>query len=113
MGDFHLGIDEEGGKSFLPIGEEENAPTLPGELCYYDEEGAVCRCFNWRDGQRTELTDDSRNAILVIECVDGARLPELHAALDEFADLMRRFLGAEVAAKGIVTKDNPEMTIVE
>ena len=69
VGDFHLGIDEEGGKSFLPIGEEENAPTLPGELCYYDEEGAVCRCFNWRDGQRTELTDDSRNAILVIECV--------------------------------------------
>lgn len=113
VGDFHLGIDEEGGKSFLPIGEEENAPTLPGELCYYDEEGAVCRCFNWRDGQRTELTDDSRNAILVIECVDGARLAELHAALDEFADLMRRFLGAEVAAKGIVTKDNPEMTIVE
>ena len=41
VGDFHLGIDEEGGKSFLPIGEEENAPTLPGELCYYDEEGAV------------------------------------------------------------------------
>lgn len=67
VGDFHLGIDEEGGKSFLPIGEEENAPTLPGELCYYDEEGAVCRCFNWRDGQRTELTDDSRNAILVID----------------------------------------------
>lgn len=26
VGDFHLGIDEEGGKSFLPIGEEENAP---------------------------------------------------------------------------------------
>lgn len=49
----------------------------------------------------------------MIECVDGARLPELHAALDEFADLMRRFLGAEVAAKGIVTKNNPEMTIVE
>ena len=43
VGDFHLGIDEEGGKSFLPIGEEENAPTLPGELCYYDEEGAAYR----------------------------------------------------------------------
>ena len=26
VGDFHLGIEEEGGKSFLPIGEEENAP---------------------------------------------------------------------------------------
>lgn len=26
VGDFYLGIDEEGGKPFLPIGEEENAP---------------------------------------------------------------------------------------
>ena len=69
VGDFHLGIDEEGGKPFLPIGEEENAPTLPGELCYYDEKGAICRCFNWRDGQRTALTDDSRNALC--RAIDG------------------------------------------
>ena len=112
-GDFRLGIDAEGGKPFLPIGEDEQAPTLPGELCYYDNAGAICRCFNWRDGQRTELADDSRNAILVMECVDGARLSDLHAALDEFAELMQRHMGAEIVAKQLITKDNPEMVIAE
>ena len=112
VGDFRLGVDEEGGKDFLPIGEDEPVPTLPGELCYYDEAGAICRCWNWRDGQRTELTDDSRNAILVMECVDPEREDDLRAALDEFASLMERYLHAEVTVKDIVTRDNPEVTIV-
>ena len=112
VGDFRLGVDAEGGKDFLPIGEDEPAPTLPGELCYYDDAGAICRCWNWRDGQRTELTDDSENAILVMECVDPAREADLRTALDEFASLMERYLHAEVTVKDVVTRDNPELVIV-
>ncbi|MFR8009514.1 MAG: B3/4 domain-containing protein, partial [Gordonibacter urolithinfaciens] len=65
VGDFRLGLTE-GGDAFLPIGEDAEDPTLPGELCYRDDEGAVCRCWNWRDGQRSALKDDSANAILVM-----------------------------------------------
>lgn len=112
VGDFRLGITE-GGDAFLPIGEDENDPTLPGELCYRDDEGAVCRCFNWRDGQRTQLTDDSKNAILVIECVDPARRNDLEAALDEFAALMERYLGAEIVTRTVVDREHPELTIAD
>lgn len=48
-----------GGDAFLPLGEEADDPTLPGELAYIDDAGAVCRCWNWRDGVRTALSDDS------------------------------------------------------
>ena len=51
-GDIRLGITE-GGDAFQPLGDEEDAPTLEGELCYRDNAGAICRCWNWRDGQRT------------------------------------------------------------
>lgn len=112
VGDFRLGITE-GGDAFLPIGEEADDPTLPGELCYRDDEGAVCRCFNWRDGQRTQLTDDSKNAILVIECVDPARRDDLEAALDEFAGLMERYLGAEIVTRTVVDREHPELTIAD
>jgi hypothetical protein len=37
---------------------------------------------------------------------------DLRAAIDEFAGLIERYLGATIAAKKIVTKDDPEMTIV-
>ena len=57
-GDIRLGITE-GGDAFRPLGEEEDAPTLEGELCYRDDAGAICRCWNWRDGERTALTDKS------------------------------------------------------
>ena len=61
---------------------------------------------------RTALTDDSKNAFLIIECVDPDRVDDLRAAIDEFANLIERYLGATIAAKQIVTKDDPEMTIV-
>lgn len=112
VGDFRLGVTQ-GGDAFLPIGEDEEDPTLSGELCYRDDAGAICRCWNWRDGQRSALSDDSKNAILVMECVDPARIDALNEALDEFAELMSRHLGATIVFRTIVTRDNPEFTIVE
>lgn len=112
VGDVVLDVTE-GGDAFRPLGEDEDDPTLPGEVCYRDDAGAICRCWNWRDGVRTALTDDSRNAFLVIECVDASRLGDLQAALDEFSQLMERYFDAQITAKSIVTKDNPEVIIAE
>ena len=38
------------------------------------------------DGQRTMLTEDTKNAIAVIESVDPLRQKDLEAALDTLAD---------------------------
>lgn len=111
-GDLRLGITQ-GGDAFRALGEDKDDPTLAGELCYRDDEGAVCRCFNWRDGQRTALKDDSKNAFLVIECVDPARVGELKEALDEFAGLMERYLGAHVAVRAVVDRTHPDVIIAE
>ncbi len=111
-GDVRLGITE-GGDAFRALGDEEDSPTLEGELCYRDEAGAVCRCLNWRDGQRTALTDESSNALLVIESVDPSRADELAQAVDELAALIEQYLGGEIAAKAIITRDSPELAIDE
>lgn len=110
IGDFRLGVTE-GGDAFLPIGEDKDDPTLPGELCYRDDEGAICRCFNWRDGQRSALTDSSRNAFLVIESIDPERSEVLEAALEEFSQLVARYLGAIIETRAIVDRDHPEVVI--
>ncbi len=111
VGDVRLGITD-GGDAFVPLGEDEEDPTLAGELCYRDDEGAICRCWNWRDGRRTALTDDSKNAFLIIECVEPGRAADLEAALDEFAQLVESCLGANIENRAVITRDNPEMTIV-
>lgn len=110
-GDLRLTITE-GGDAFIPLGENaENDPTLPGELCYIDDAGAVCRCWNWRDGVRTALTDTTRNAFLIVECVDPERVEDCRAATDELAALVEQHLGATIAVKELITNDNREVVI--
>lgn len=83
----------EGGELFLALGDEEYDNALPGEIIYKDDEGAVCRCWNWRDGQRTMLTEDTINAFLIIESVDPDRSTDLKSAAEELSVLVQRFLG--------------------
>ena len=110
-GNFRLGITQ-GGDSFLPIAEDaQEEPSLPGELCYLDDVGAICRCWNWRDGQRTAVDNTTRNAIVVIENIDPARADVLEDAINEAAELIERYFDASIMTKAIVTKENPEVPI--
>ncbi|MBR7147213.1 MAG: B3/4 domain-containing protein [Firmicutes bacterium] len=109
VGDLRLTISE-GGENFLALGDEVYDVTLPGEVCYLDDEEAVCRCWNWRDGQRTMLTEDTVNAILVIECVDPSRRDVLNQAVADLADLVPKFLGGETEA-AILTKDYAQIEL--
>lgn len=105
-GDLRLKVTD-GGDAFLPLGEEADDPTLPGELAYIDDAGAVCRCWNWRDGQRTMLTENTKNAFLILECVDPARTDDLKAAAAMLAEKVQALCGG-TASVHILCKDAPE-----
>ena len=111
-GDLHLGVMA-GGEDFLPIGADEPDPPRPGELAYYDAAGVVCRCWNWRDGKRTAVKDETTSEFIAMECVDPERMDDLRAALDELAELLERYTGAAAVAKGVVDSANREIIIQE
>lgn len=91
-GDLRLTVAA-GGESFFPLGAEADDPALAGEVIYRDDVGAVCRCFNWREAQRTMLTEETTDAVLVLELPDPSRLRDLEAALAELAGLIHEFPG--------------------
>lgn len=111
-GDLHLGVMD-GTEDFLPIGETAPEPPLKGEVAYRDDAGVVCRCWNWRDGQRTQVNDDTTNEFVAMECVEEDRLEDLQKALDELAELLPKYLGAQVMARAIVDRDHPEVVLRE
>ena len=84
-----------GGEPFFPLGAEEDAPALPEEIIYYDQEGAVCRCLNWREAQRTMLTEETRQAILVMEAVTEEQAGRAKEAMDELKGLVKDYFGVE------------------
>ena len=94
VGGLSLG-QAKGGEPFFPLGADEDAPALEGEIIYYDQEGAVCRCLNWREAQRTMLTEDTKDAILVIEAINEEQAKRAQTAMQELKDLAKDYFGVE------------------
>lgn len=110
VGDIHVGIMK-GGEDFWPIGSDKPEPPLAGEIAYYDEAGVICRCWNWRDGKRTEVTNETTTEFMAMECIEPERYSQLEEAIDELEDLLRRYVGAETMYKVILDKEHSEMNI--
>lgn len=93
-GDLCLG-KAEGGESFFPLGAEADAPALPEEIIYYDDVGAVCRCLNWREAQRTMLTEETTEAILVIEAINEQQAARADEAVKELKQLVDTYFDTD------------------
>lgn len=91
QGDLHLG-KAKGGEAFFPLGAED-APALPEEIIYYDEAGAVCRSLNWREAQRTMLTEETRDAVLVIEAINPSQKERALEAIEALSQLIQDYFG--------------------
>lgn len=91
-GDIRL-TKADGNEEFIPLGTDENAPPYEGEIVYKDNNGAICRCLNWREAVRTMLTESTNNALLCIELTDEKRLIEFENALKDLAKIVQDNLG--------------------
>jgi len=82
-----------GDEHFVPLGGHEAEPPPPGAVIYRDDLGVICSCWNWREADRTKLTEQSANAFLCIEALPPATDASLRAACDELAALVSTHLG--------------------
>lgn len=93
QGDLRLTVAR-GGEHFVPLGAVEEQPPAAGEVIYADDLGVVCRAWNWREADRTKLTEETSRAVLVIEALPPRTEADLRAALDDLAALVSEQLGA-------------------
>ncbi|WP_329129151.1 phenylalanine--tRNA ligase beta subunit-related protein [Streptomyces caniferus] len=61
-----------------------------GEVVWCDDEGVTCRRWNWRQGVRTRLNEDSVSALFLLERMAPMTLDELTAAGAELAGWLRQ-----------------------
>ncbi|MFW3385394.1 UNVERIFIED_CONTAM: phenylalanine--tRNA ligase beta subunit-related protein [Kocuria sp. CPCC 205274] len=67
----------------------------PGEVVWCDEAGVTCRRWNWRQGRRTALTEDTTTALFILEALAPMSDEALHAAAEDLAARLAD-LGPEV-----------------
>ncbi|MCX4678903.1 phenylalanine--tRNA ligase beta subunit-related protein [Streptomyces sp. NBC_01433] len=71
-------------------GEESVEHPEPGEVVWCDDEGVTCRRWNWRQCVRTRLTEESVNAVFLLESLAPMTTGELEAAGAELAESLDR-----------------------
>jgi DNA/RNA-binding domain of Phe-tRNA-synthetase-like protein len=79
------------GDEHFDLAGPDGQPALPepGEVVWADAEGVTCRCWNWRQGIRTRLTEATVNAYFLLETLAPAGMPELEAAARELEANLR------------------------
>lgn len=99
-----------GNEDFITYGTDKSEPPYEGEIVYKDNEGAICRCWNWRESVRTMLTENTKNAFMCIELVDEKRIAEFENALQDLAKLTQNNLGGTCRIS-ILDINNKEVSI--
>ena len=99
-----------GNEEFIPLGSKENDSPWEGEVVYKDNKGVICRCWNWREAERTKLTKNTKNAVVVIENPLPGQEDKLKSALEELKELIEKYCGGECEIK-ILNKENLEVEI--
>ncbi len=91
-----------GTEDFVTVagGEETVEHPDAGEVVWRDEAGVTCRRWNWRQGPRTRLTEQTTSAIFLLECLPPTTPAEAKAAGAELAELLEKFSpGARITVR--------------
>jgi DNA/RNA-binding domain of Phe-tRNA-synthetase-like protein len=99
-----------GGEYFVALGAQEAEPPQVGEVIYRDDAGVICRCWNWREADRTKLTPATTDAFLCIEALPPSGEPQLRAACAALAALTHMHLGAQTTVE-LLSRERPMIEI--
>lgn len=106
-GDVLLTFASNDEQAIILLGEKEARPPYVNEVIYKDDNGAVCRRWNWKEADRTKLTEDTTNAFMVLEALPPVSREELEKATSELSDLIKNYCKGEIT-KTILDKNNTE-----
>lgn len=91
-----------GEEDFVTVagGEETVEHPDAGEVVWRDDAGVTCRRWNWRQGPRTRLTEQTTSGIFLLESLAPMPVAEVTAAAAELAELLAKFSpGADVSVR--------------
>ncbi|WP_369269421.1 B3/4 domain-containing protein [Streptomyces sp. R11] len=91
-----------GDEDFVTVAGGEEIVEHPdaGEVVWRDDAGVTCRRWNWRQGPRTRLTEESVSGIFLLESLSPMPVAEVERAAAELADLLEKFSpGAQITVR--------------
>lgn len=93
-GDIRLGLAR-GVEPFTPLNSKMVETAKPGEVVYRDDNDILCRRWNWRECDKTKMTEVTRNVLLVVEGLPPFTREHVRNITGELQELVQKFCGGE------------------
>jgi len=84
------------------LGDKEQTIYTAKELAYYDKDGGYNIDFNYRDAQRTMVTEKTTNLWINVDGVFDITPEQVDQSLRESVELIVRYCGGTVEFQGVV-----------
>lgn len=77
-----------------------------GEVVWCDDAGVTCRRWNWRQGPRTALSDDTTRVLFIMDALMPITSGDLQATAEELIAAISRFSPACRVAQRLITSES-------
>ena len=100
----------QGNEPFIELNSKETKNPQEGEVIYIDDKEVLCRRWNWRECDKSKMTEETKNIALVVEGLPPTTKEEIKQIIVELSELLQQFCGGEIKTF-ILTNSTPEVEI--
>lgn len=102
-----------GAETFDTVADGHDVVEHPdvGEVVWCDDLGVTCRRWNWRQARRTQLSEHTATALFVFDALDPMSDSELHAAVDDLDEHLRRLGPAVTTVRRLIARTNDSQEV--
>jgi lysyl-tRNA synthetase class 2 len=86
----------DGNEPFTALNSKEIETAKEGEVVYADSKEVLCRRWNWRECDKTKMTEETKDVILVIEALPPVTKEELEEVEEDLSRLITEYCGGEI-----------------
>lgn len=87
-----------GEEPFIRLNSEEVDHPKEGEVIYADDKEVLCRRWNWRECDKSKMTEQTKNIALVVEGLSPVTEEEVRLIIEELGELIKKICGGEISA---------------
>jgi DNA/RNA-binding domain of Phe-tRNA-synthetase-like protein len=81
----------DGTERFVMLGTDKPEPIKKGEVIYRDDQEVLCRSWNYRECEKTKITENTQNVCLVLEGLEHTSSEEIQSAIAELKQLLEKY----------------------
>lgn len=84
-----------GDEPFTALNSEKRETAREGEVVYTDSKEVLCRRWNWRECDKTKMTEETKEVVLVVEGLPPVTEEDVQKIVEDLSALVRIYCGGE------------------